>query len=405
MKTTRIKITPIKIKGQTYYRLAWPKLGGGRMRKAFKRKADAEKAEAIVRAEVASYGAASASIPDKLRVEAVECAVKLQPYGATLRDAVEHYLKHVQAQRGARPLAEAVDKFLAETKDDGLSKRYLDSLRGRLGAFVEQMAGRTTASVDTDTLADFLRGFIAVGTKRAYRANLSTFFSWCVTKRYCEINPTLGLKRIKSKDHKPDILTPAEIKALLDNCPDSIRAGVAIGAFAGLRRAEIERLDWRAIDLEERVITVDASIAKTSARRTVEITDNLADWLAPLARPSGPVWPEAEQSRSPWNIARLRSGWGPFYTNAAEVKAVQADLDADKLKPWPDNGLRHSAISYRLAATQDLAKTSLEAGNSPVMVKRHYLHLVKPSAAVSWFEVRPGLVEEGKITTLPRRAA
>ena len=84
---------------------------------------------------------------------------------------------------------------------------------------------------------------------------------------------------------------------------------------------------------------------------------------------------------------------------------MQADLDADKLKPWPDNGLRHSAISYRLAATQDLAKTSLEAGNSPVMVKRHYLHLVKPSAAVSWFEVRPGLVEEGKITTLPRRAA
>ena len=67
----------------------------------------------------------------------------------------------------------------------------------------------------------------------------------------------------------------------------------------------------------------------------------------------------------------------------------QAQAGRVDLRPWPDNALRHSAISYRLALTRDLARVALESGNSPAVVQRHYLELVKPEAARRFFGILP----------------
>ena len=56
---------------------------------------------------------------------------------------------------------------------------------------------------------------------------------------------------------------------------------------------------------------------------------------------------------------------------------------------WKHNALRHSFISYRVAETQDVAKVSLEAGNSPQMIFKHYRELVRPDAAKAWFALMP----------------
>jgi len=48
---------------------------------------------------------------------------------------------------------------------------------------------------------------------------------------------------------------------------------------------------------------------------------------------------------------------------------------------WKHNALRHSFNSYRVAETQDVAKVSLEAGNSPQMISKHYRELVRPADA------------------------
>ncbi len=67
---------------------------------------------------------------------------------------------------------------------------------------------------------------------------------------------------------------------------------LAIGAFAGLRSAEIERLGWQDIDFASRHIVVSASNAKTASRRIVPLCDNLAEWLRPYSgRQQGKVWP------------------------------------------------------------------------------------------------------------------
>jgi hypothetical protein len=56
---------------------------------------------------------------------------------------------------------------------------------------------------------------------------------------------------------------------------------------------------------------------------------------------------------------------------------------------WKHNALRHSFISYRVAETQNVAQTALEAGNNPKIIFSNYRELVKPADAVKWFSVEP----------------
>jgi len=58
---------------------------------------------------------------------------------------------------------------------------------------------------------------------------------------------------------------------------------LALGAFAGQRSAEIERLDWRDVNLTGFVF-VEAGKAKTATRRQVEIRRISAPGLNPLPR-------------------------------------------------------------------------------------------------------------------------
>jgi hypothetical protein len=56
---------------------------------------------------------------------------------------------------------------------------------------------------------------------------------------------------------------------------------------------------------------------------------------------------------------------------------------------WKHNGLRHSFISYRVAAIKNVAQVALEAGNSPAMIFSNYRELVTPRDARAWLAIRP----------------
>ena len=73
---------------------------------------------------------------------------------------------------------------------------------------------------------------------------------------------------------------------------------LAIGAFAGLRAAEIQRLEWSDIDLVGRHITVGATTnrAKNASRRVVPVADNLAAWLAAYPGREGRIWSDGPEA-------------------------------------------------------------------------------------------------------------
>ena len=71
------------------------------------------------------------------------------------------------------------------------------------------------------------------------------------------------------------------------------------------------------------------------------------------------------------------------------VDAKLKEKDSPAAFAWKRNALRHSCISYRVAAVQNVAQVALEAGNSPQMIFRHYRELVRPADAVKWFAIGP----------------
>ena len=65
--------------------------------------------------------------------------------------------------------------------------------------------------------------------------------------------------------------------------------------------------------------------------------------------------------------------------------------EAAKLASWPNNGLRHSFASYRLAAIHDGPRVAGELGHtSPQMLYSTYRELVLPAEAERYWKIEPG---------------
>lgn len=167
------------------------------------------------------------------------------------------------------------------------------------------------------------------------------------------------------------ILSVEQTARLLTSAPQSLIPYLTIGAFAGLRAAEVERLEWDRIDLDSGFIEVAAKNSKTARRRLVKILPNLQAWLTPFRGISGLVIP-----------ANLR--W--LLVDAREQAGISQ---------WPSNALRHSYASYHLAHFNDAAALALQMGHTnTAMIFQHYREVVKPKNAARFWEIMPSAAAE-----------
>lgn len=265
-------------------------------------------------------------------------------------------------------VSEIVAELIAVKKEREASERYVRDLRYRLNQFASDFQ-RDACNVTTAEVQAWLDGRkLSPQSYTNYRRVLNVFFEFCVSHGYASDNPVASVESIKVKGRDDvTIYTPKEIARLLSAASSEFLPCIALGAFAGLRSAEIERLEWSDIQLAERQIVLSKKKSKTASRRMVPISDNLAAWLAPYAGQEGKVWGGTH--------------WAFYIAQAATADAAGIE--------WKHNGLRHSFCSYRLADVKSAAQVSLEAGNSPSVVFRHYRELVRPADAVKWFGIAP----------------
>src|SRR5215510_6237391 len=320
MRKTKLALTKTKVNGRRYYCITLPKLGGGRKRRFFKDKAEAQTLLRLAEVQQENYGTAALSISDALRVEAIECSEALQPFQKTLRDATKFYVAHLKAVTGSKKVSEVVAELLSARAADGMSARYLGDLRVRLGRFVASFGEEMIAALGASRIDQWLRG-LGVGpvTRNTFRRRLAVLFSFAKRRGYVAENPVADVERAKERETEIAILSVGDLARLLECASSDMLPFWTIGAFAGLRRAEIERLTWNEVDFEAAVIEVKASKAKTASRRLVTIQANLHEWLAPYRARTGRVCPVNLQRKI--NDDRER-----------------ATLRAE----WPQNALRHS---------------------------------------------------------------
>ena len=289
--------------------------------------------------------------------------------GDTLTEAASFYTRHGANRITNKPVPEVVAELVASSLARGLSGRHVSDLRQRLGRFAKAFVVNISA-VTTPDISRWLDALkLAPQSVNNFRRVLHTMFAFAESRGYTfkGSNPVADVKPLSTAGGEIEIYSPDEIAKLLEAASPDFLPTVAIGAFAGLRTSEIQRIDWQDVDLDSAFIIVGKTKAKTKARRLVPIQPNLAAWLETCPKRNG-------------QVVRL---------NTDELHAARAACVAASGVKWKPNALRHSYASYRLAQIQNAGQVALEMGNSPAMVFRHYREIVRPTAAQAWFAVSP----------------
>ena len=284
---------------------------------------------------------------------------------------VEQYLEHLSAERNFSP-------------------HTIRAYRGDLERFVrflgEDFLGRDPGAVrpeEVDGLA--VRSFLAalthakVGAKSRGRALSAVrgLFRFACRAGVTEQNPAEGIKTPRAAKTLPRHLRPGEIEAVLE-APEGEgplvlrdRALLELLYATGLRVGELVSLDWRDLDLRDRVLRV---MGKGGKERMV-----------PFGKPATRA---LESWHAAWEEVRAQAGDGdreePVFLNyrggRLSARSVRRVLDR-----WVDQAavargvhphtLRHTFATHLLEGGADLRTIQELLGHSSLSTTQRYTHL------------------------------
>ena len=191
------------------------------------------------------------------------------------------------------PVSVLSKEYQLTKERSGLSQVHLGDVRQRLKRFEASFGERDIKSIQPGELENWLHSLgLSNQSLNNYRTVVSGLFEHAVKRELLQRNPMRIVARIKAVDKAPGIFTPEQLKKILEAAPSELLPAIAIQAFAGVRTAEILRMDWSEVDLMRGYVNVAATKSKTAKRRLIPIASNLSDWLRSHSAKTGPIWPK-----------------------------------------------------------------------------------------------------------------
>jgi integrase len=317
-------------------------------------------------------------MPPKDRLDAIR-ARELLPKGVSLEETAQFYLRHHVVEGDPLTFDALVDRFIERKKKKcRANSEWPDILGDILRPFREEIGRRQVVSILEKDVTDVLE---RLAKEREWRATtckqrlvvLQDLFALGVDIRAANINPAEKVKPPVERD--PDgsdndiaVVLPETVRGILAVSRD-LTPAVSISFFGGLRNREVQRLDWSDIDLDRRRIEVRDGHSKTGQARWVDIADNLAAFLLPYRRASGPVVPECFESFTyAFGAVRKRAG----------------------VTKWVRGTARHCFASYYLFAGHKIDDLIRNMGHvDDVMIYTRYRELVTPEDAAEFWQIFP----------------
>lgn len=213
---------------------------------------------------------------------------------ATPLEVTRDWLKRNAVALPRVTVVAAVELMKKQAETDGKSDLRLKQLANVLDRFAENI-NQEVHTLTPKLIADYLTGLaLAERTRRNHRDVIGFFNRWLVLRGYLA-KGTDWLEGVQNytarKLGQITTYTADEMRRLIAAADKRILPMIVIGGFAGLRHAEIARLEWQDIDMEEGFIEVKAENAKTDTRRIVPLKDNLKAFLKRLVKKAGKSFP------------------------------------------------------------------------------------------------------------------
>lgn len=354
--------------------------------------------------EMAAYGSqiVLSAAERNMAARAIE---RLAKYGKSLDDAVNEYLDQFQRKTNSITVEQcwlACEQWLKSRldhpDDDGgeIGWAYIKTVSKAARKFVAAFGSMSIQDITPTLLREWRDTLTATkklkdGTKTVKRASpvyknqimrqLHRIFSYAQRYHGLVVNPVAGMEKVKGKSTKePALLTNHHVMALLSNADEVTLPFYALACFAGIRPAEIDRLEWNDINWGNKTILVRKGKSKTGSQWSLEIEPNLLEWLRPYRQHTG------------WILPRATSGRAAKLNQVSEVvrKLKKKVEKAAGLEKWLQNAPRHTFMSNHLVAFADLNKTAGAMMHTMSATGlRNYREYVEKETALEFWRIIP----------------
>ena len=330
--------------------------------------------------------------------EAIAAVNLLKRSGSTkpLTFAVRFFLDHYKEAAESMSVAEAVTKYTDEKSkefDRGLiSRRQERAIRIEMDKFSSYFGERIVGEIQADEIREYLdaplgrsKAVPSLKTWNNRRGYLSTFFKFCLSKKYVAEDIILEVPKFKVKKARgtADTLSAEEATDFMEwletykgpqnkdgtfwGKPGCMVPYYALTLFAGIRPdwkdGEIKKLQAKDFRFDTGVIIIEPEASKVNEKRTIKMQPNLVKWLEKYPIEEYPIIP----------TRRFRDLW----VDVREQRKLRHDV------------MRHTFISMTVGAFRSVGDASLQAGNSEAVIRKHYLDLKSVEEADAFWKIVP----------------
>ena len=312
-------------------------------------------------------------LPSAVRADAARAWSKLDPHGITLAAAADYYLEHVVAYKNAPIVRNLVANLLVEKKAEKLRPSSLTALRLTLGRFAAAFGDRQLHSITLRELKEYFHR-----PEHSPRTQINTvvavggLYNYAKRESYVVENLCQRYRRPTAEETVVGILTVDQCAALLREAPRfKLLPYAVLGLFFGVRPKELERLNWAALKIEQKILVIGEGVAKKRRQRMIDDGDFPDAAIAFLAK-------------------HKRKRKGPIVSPVNLIKRFNAWRKAAGVEKWPHDAMRHSFGTYHFAAYGDDKRTSKILGHVGTdLLHNHYKALATKADGLAFFALRP----------------
>ena len=254
---------------------------GKRQQLFFSTKAEAQVDCEKLKTRKDNFGISLSAMTSARIATAAEAYNLLDPYGIALLDAVRSHLELIEQKSESVTFETAFDEF-AELKQ-AKSLKYRQEIRHTKATF-SPLLGRLICDVSARDLTPILNK-LPSGSRNAKMRRLRSVFNLAIKRGWIQPG-TSPIARLDFSDgvQKEVEIVPVELVAkmfnyALENDPELVPF-LTLGFFCGIRPdGELQKVEWRDIDLADRIVTIRPEVSKTNRRRFPELSENAIAWL------------------------------------------------------------------------------------------------------------------------------
>jgi integrase len=391
-KTKAPRITPVFDEKRKRWRLSIPvkySLSGKRARRFFETKRLAQIEAERLKALLTQWGTQSRKIPADLAQDALRAHELLTAKGfsESLCVVVQSFINRAEA-RSTSVTFDAARVAYVKTLE-GLSDTYRKAAERHMEKLGSEIGSVNLRDLTGEHVEQALEKHFHTPQSFDYALRtLSPLFSMALKRSpaWVDSNPCSSInKRTKGRKAPVTVLSVKQARKVIGSCrdltqdtqvPQLIRVdasdalcAVCIMLFAGVRPAEMKRLEWKDIDLDEGTLFVSNLKAKTDRSREIAMPDTLRAWLnrhKPSEQPEGFICPK---------------NWD------RKIKAIRYKSGISKSGK---DQLRKTFASYHLQAFGDVNRTRAIMGHETSDVLfTNYRNAVRKKDALQFWQILP----------------